>query len=172
MTINWICLRTKPQKEFAAERYFNGLGYTCYMPAVSRRRNGGGVRHLLIDVKRPLITGYIFLQMPAAIDWPEIFQKYFILSAIGHDGHPWLFSDDIIRKLRWNWNKLGRANDRRFGREIAKFDIGDNVQAMSGPFEGHEIRIEQISGCRAKGIIDALGGQVVIEADVIDLEAA
>ena len=171
--MDWICLRTKPQKEFAAERYFRDMGYACYMPSVRRRRNGGGVRHLLLDVKRPLITGYIFIEMKPIPDWREIYQKYFILSAIGHDGKPWLFSDDIIRKLRWHWNKAsGRANDRRFGREIAKFDIGDNAIVTAGPFAGNEIKVEAITGYRAKGIIDALGGRVTIEADIVDLEAA
>jgi len=167
----WLCLRIKPQKEFAAERYFEAMGYETYLPFIKCERNSGGVRRMLKEVKRPLAKGYMFIAMKGFPDWRQIFEKYYVLSAIGHDGYPWYFSDDVIRKLRWRWGK-GGATDRRFGRELAKFDIGDKAFMTAGPFAGNEIRIDQISGIRTKGTISALGGEVSIEVDVVDLEAA
>lgn len=170
---HWLCLRVKPQKEFAAERYFEALGYKTYLPFIKCERNSGGVRRLLKEVKRPLAKGYIFVCINGLPDWQTIFFKYYVISAIGHDGCPWFFSDAVVRKLRWRWSKSGtRANDRRFGRELARFDVGDKALVTVGPFAGNEIRIDRISGFRTKGTISALGGEVSIEVDIVDLEAA
>lgn len=172
---NWVCLRSRTQKEFAAQRYLEQLGYNVYLPTETVKRNGGGVRRRVCDITRPFIVGYLFVAVPDHPDWLEINYRYYIAGAIGHQGCPWYFTNTFMRRLRWRWHtgvSHMRCNDRRFGRELARFDIGDNANITVGPFAGNQIKIISVKGYRFKGEMEAFGGTVPIEGDIVDLEAA
>jgi transcription antitermination factor NusG len=176
----WYCVHTRSRAERHAESDLRRAGFATYLPteAYSVVRRGR-----VIEVERAPVTRYLFVGLdPVA---PEFRAVDDALTGLTHDWWPVLGSvGSLIRvgeqPLRIGAGALQTFADNCTGSSLAAvaggrcgFRAGETARIVDGAFSGLSMRVEDVlRNERVLGLVDLLGGRVVVEATADQLEAA
>lgn len=168
--MNWYCLRTAPQKEIAlAEILRDQFGLSTFCPIETRWRRVPGTVRKRRPVTYAMLPRYMFVRC----DYPwEIIRAHRhrgIQGVVGIDGRPAPISEQAIERLIRISGTLVPTNTAPIRRS---FNVGDQVEIVSGPFRGHLVPIESINGRAARVLMQMLGGETEVEIPLDQLEAA
>lgn len=140
-------------------------GFEVFLPVrkVWRRKNKySPEKHL---VTYPLLADWIFVGWSGgACRWTDLMALDVIVGVMGTGGRPIALSHQSICDLMRSHGG-GRLvpEHYRYMRSHAEVDPGDLARVVAGPLDGTELRIIEISGPVAKGVVDAMGGQIPVE---------
>lgn len=123
----------------------------------------------LMDVKRPLFPGYLFIEVdPEAVRWRSINSTYGVAKAVSlTDGRPTPVPSELMARIR---------SLHEQGSDATSFDhfvVGERVRVVSGPFAEFEAQIEAVpEKDRIYVLLDMMGREVRTEVKAADVELA
>lgn len=163
------------RRVFVIESIFKQRGFETFLPArkVWRQRNRyKKQKHL---TAYPLFVGWIFVGWPAdEVRWKNLFGTPCVDWVVSVDGEPYQIPQSAMEDMfdRLGDDKTTAPDRERFMRTHQEFNIGDTVRVIEGPFQGQEVRVVDLSGAKAKALIEILGGKREIDVDTRNLAVA
>lgn len=168
MSASYYVHRTMTGKEFDAAIGLREYGYACYVPwveSVSRRR----------AEQLAYFRGYIFVRNH--IVWQKHREvvvdkrgRQLVIGAVAIGGDAIPIPEHLVARIAFE------AARERIGDDAEpmapRFKPGDIGIIRSGPFEGHEVAIEAISGEAARVALSIFNNVHSISTPVDNLEAA
>lgn len=169
--MTWYALKTQPQKEFAAARILQRLGFTVFLPIEEKSRRARRVDRKRIVCPYPMMRSYVFCAFEGHPPWLRIARLNVIIGVVGFDGRPAPISDLAIVKLM---AISGQAIPHRRSVNTHKaLKPGDNAEIISGPFIGTIVKVVGLKGRKAKIMMELFGSaEQVTEIRLDQLEAA
>ena len=157
----WYVLKTKPRAEQQVETLLGLRGAEAYLPLIRSRRNRQRME--------PLFPGYLFclVEIPS-VQWVEVRSLPGVAYALSAEGRPVPVPPDLVEqvRVRAQWEN---DRDRR-----GRFNPGDRVRIISGPFQGLEAAFDQrlsASG-RSRILLNLVRRLVPVEIDESKLVCA
>lgn len=158
---HWIVGVTKPNSEAIAEENLKRQGFEYFCPRFEERRPNKAPRI------RPLFSRYIFIRIEQL--WYSIMGTRGISSVLLGDNGPGSVPDSLIEDLYRRMGKQGLVTLE----PVPKFAQGTVVKTSSGPFTGHLLIYDNMTGRdRVRVLMEALGRKVSIELPESSLVAA
>lgn len=162
-TSRWFVVRTNPNCEDRASRSLSLAGYGTYVPVMKRERQERRSKRWVENV-RPLMTGYMFVEMPAGpYDWYSLRQCQGVKGVLGvTDGRgetvPFPVSSRLVERimaaqLSLMFDDTREARVRRGEAAATKYRRGDLVTVTKGPFVSLPATVDHV---RANGTVEAL----------------
>jgi transcription antitermination factor NusG len=143
-------LRVPPQREFAVERILRADGFDVRVPIKHRvcRPHRNAKRRELRAV--PQFTGYVFVtfcafEVPA---WGDLFRFDVVKDVIGENGRPTPIPERSMRRILLGSQRIVpyvQASRRLRGTKRPP-RARHNAEIVSGPYQGNEVRITELSG--------------------------
>lgn len=134
---SWYLAQLKPGGLQQAREHLERQGFETFMPlhnATIRRRGK------LDTVKKPLFPGYLFVRVDVEQYLRPINATRGVSRLVSMDGKdPVRVPTTIIVDLQ------SQTNDGDWLPKLEKFEIGQGVEIVSGPFAGFQARISAIS---------------------------
>lgn len=139
-THSWHVARVAPQAEFDVIDRLDRVGWFGWTPIretfVQRKAGTRTDRHVQ---RYPQLPGYVILAAPERPRWSEVWDCEGL-----HEVMSWTASDGSARPIPLGPLHIqdlmkmcdGAKLIQRFMRAAAKFDVGDEVAIVGGPFEG------------------------------------
>ena len=173
----WYVGVVQPQKEFLAQRQLTQRGVYTYLPLARRWRRIRPFAPNKTRVTLPALTGYVFLAPSQSASarpgggFAALGGVACLRGLLGADGAPQALCGDRILTFL-SENDFDVPDVQRHMRTGHAFGIGDKVQIMAGPFDGHVVDVRDIRGPVAKVLVSLLGGDREIDLPVDNLEKA
>lgn len=139
---------------------------TSFMPMRTRTQRRA---NRLLDVKRPLFPGYLFVEVdPETVRWRSINSTYGVAKAVSlTDGRPTPVPTELLARVR----SLDEQSLDAKG--FDDFVVGERVRVVSGPFAEFEAQIEAVpEKDRIYVLLDMMGREVRTEVKAADVELA
>lgn len=162
------------QQEFTIETLLRDRGFSVFLPTkkVYRRKSKyTKEKHL---VTYPLLVGWVFVGWPKGENrWHDLFSCNQVIEVAGISRRPCPIPQADMHAMFncWGGPKTRAPERERFMRTHHEFRVGDQVKVAEGPLEGLEVRVAELSGSRARVILELLGGAREIEIEAMSLEA-
>lgn len=181
----WFVVRTNPNCEDRAARSLSQSGYGVYVPVMKRerqeRRSKKWVEHV-----RPLMTGYIFVEMP---NGPRCFDFFSLRACNGvravlgvsdwrGETKPFAVPSRLVERLMaaqlaMMFDDTREAKARRGEQAVGMYRPGAHVLVKDGPFLS---LVGEVAEVRANGTVQALvnlfGRMTPVEFDPVQIELA
>lgn len=168
--MTWFALKTEPQKEFAAVRILQRLGYTVFLPIEDKtRRSRGRVRKRFV-VTYPMMRSYVFCHFDGHPPWFRIARLNVIIGVVGFDGRPAAIPDLAIVKLMATSGQS--IPHRRSVNTHKALKTGDMAEIISGQFFGQIVPVTGLRGQKAKIMLELFGTKREVDIPLSSLEAA
>lgn len=153
----WAVVKTRPNCEKIATANLLNQGFQYYLPMIVDRK----VRFKRsVTVESPLFPNYLFVHVQNM--WRPILGTRGVSSIVGK------VPDAIINDLRSR-----EVNGFVQLPKPRKFDVGDTVKILSGPFAMQKGLVERMNSKeRQKVLLALLSNQIRILVEESDLEAA
>ncbi|PHR85952.1 MAG: hypothetical protein COA78_38545 [Blastopirellula sp.] len=148
---NWFVAFVPPQKEFIAQKILTRWGGHVYLPLALKWRRVNRYARAKQRIAYAAMPGCVFLGL-AADDprWYDLFLLDTVRGVLGLEGEPAALSGDGLHEfIERNRAKFTAPDEQKFMRTHHEFDVGDSVQIISGSFDGHTTKVEEITGRRA-----------------------
>lgn len=159
--MRWIVGITKPNSEPIAKENLLRQGFDCYYPLYEQRLPNKPPRI------RPLFPRYVFILIDRV--WYCLRNTRGMASILMGEGGPGQVPTSIIDNLRGRENEKGLYQLAR----KSKFQVGDKLKALKGPFTGSLCVYEGMSPHdRVNVLMDMLGMKVSVELEESALAAA
>lgn len=143
-------LRVPPQREFAVERILRSDGFDVRVPIKHRlcRQHRNAKR---MEARAfPLYVGYVFVtfcafEQPA---WRELFRFDVVKGVIGENGNPTPIPERAMRRILLGSQRVVPylQASRRLRGTKRHARARHNAEIVSGPYQGREVRITELSG--------------------------
>ena len=146
----WYAYTTEPQKELKAQEILTRLGFRVALPVETKKRRVSRHAKKTITYKKPLLVGYIFVDIPPHIPWSDPLYYYVCRTIVGVDCEPVAIDGEAIERL------LDVANVEHV-EPVCRFKQGDSVKMMSGPLMGLPMRVHRVRGKEATALFKMLG---------------
>jgi transcriptional antiterminator RfaH len=165
----WLLCQTQPRHEFVAADHLIRQNYRCFIPHVMAT-----VRHArrVYEKQRPLFPGYVFLSsLDGSYRMRSINGTRGVSRLVSfRDDGPAIVPSAIINELLASCNAQGLLTDP------PSIEIGDHVNAISGPFTGIVARVIGLpDNFRVQVLLEILGQHVrttLPRASVLKIEKA
>lgn len=172
--LNWYAVRTPPLREFTAETILRQRGYAIICPVLRKRVRASRTTKRKKQIEAPLIPGYVLMGFSGAPDWHKLFRfgrrQELVTSVCGHRGRAQAIPESsmnwIARMIKTIDVEVIDRHEHGFG----SLKSGDNVEVLEGPFQGHVVRVEELSGKSATCLIDLFGGKQNTKISVDNLQ--
>jgi transcription antitermination factor NusG len=147
-------------------------GFEVFLPLKKEWRRVNRISPDKKLVTFPLLADWVFIGfVQGGPGWAELMALDVVVGALGTGGIPARIKDrDIMHMMRvWGGGKIAPEH-QRWMRTHAEFDVGDTVRVVSGSLEGFEMRVVDMDGASAKGLITLLGREteVNLRADMLE----
>lgn len=161
----WYVFRVAPKRESAvrdllSKRGFHALApYTQEFDRVSCRR--------IVSYSEPVFPRYAFISV-AGPQWDQLRSVPFLdPRPLGMDGRPYRMQSHDIEAIR----RLGTTpiDSPKRPRTV---QAGSAARIKAGSFAGHVVKVDAISGRKAKALLQLLGSLKAVEIPLAHLEAA
>jgi transcription antitermination factor NusG len=145
----WYAIRVRPQKEFDAANDIRATGHDVFLPVEVVRTKS---RHKAkpVDVRRPLVRGYIFASSP----WHDHKHVY---GPVMMSGNPIRITDAAMVPL---YHATGRLVDNT--PKMKSFSIGEVLRVAIGPFAGQEITVGRIIKGQIETVVRLFGREMTV----------
>lgn len=165
--MNFHAVYTRPRKEFQARDEIKALGFEPFLPIQTR---SVVFRKKRVSVTESLFTRYCFVAFDSNKDsYGAIKHCRGVEYLIENAGTPTIVPNAAIEILKM----AEKAGCFDFTRSKAKFEPGDNVEILQGPFTGLIAKVQSASPRkRVKVLMNLLGSQIPAEIDEEDLKEA
>lgn len=145
----WFALQTLPQQEENAKVSLERMGVNAQYPVAVERR----VRHrrsatIRQEVEKPMMPGYIFVEVPFLPDW--FYQERHLLRALPSWHAPRSIPDALVR------NALGMSGQITINewREVQQYFAGDSVRHRASGLTG---KVDEVRGKKLVLLVELLG---------------
>lgn len=164
--LNFHAIYTKPLQEFKVRDELCLLKIPYFLPVQLKTEIKRRQRVVICD---PLFPNYIFAGIETDDDWNATKACKGVSYILQNDGKPAIIPNRTIEVLKMA-EKSG-AFDMRAGK--SKFQSGDNVEILTGPFTGLIAKVQSASPRkRVKILMKLLGAEVPTELGEQDLKEA
>jgi transcription antitermination factor NusG len=173
--IVWYAVIVKSGKEFITHRIFNRVCEGVYMPMQRRWRRKNRYCRDKVKIAYAAIPGCMFIGFQQGREnWYTLFRKINSLRAVvGVAGRPVAVTGQCLADfLDRNKGNFDVADDEQFMRTYHEFKIGDRVQIVEGPFDGHVVEVQNINNGKAHILLDLFGVPQDVEIYLDKLEKA
>lgn len=163
----WVAVKTKPQREqWAADNVAN-QGYEFYLPLTEALTKPKPKKPCLVPKPQYLFPRYLFVQTEGP--WRFLLGTRGVMSVIMCGQRPAVMLPREIDELRARENTEGLIvlEDK----EQFRFNNGDKVRVISGPFSTYEGLYDRDPQNRISVLLDVLGRYVPVPLDEDALEA-
>ncbi|MEM8550693.1 MAG: transcriptional activator RfaH [Verrucomicrobiota bacterium] len=163
----WFVLQLKPGGLERARTNLWRQGVSSFMPMRHRTTRRAG---RLMDVKRPLFPGYLFIELGRdAPAWRSINATYGVAKVVCLEpGQPFDVPGDVIAAL-----KAASSKDGDYMGDPEPFLPGETVRVVAGPFASILARVEAVpERDRMFVLLDMMGREVRGAVRPGDLERA
>ncbi len=173
--LHWFLVRVPSGKELAAERILDDDGQIVFVPVETRFRRVNRYAKKKRELRFPLVPGYLLVGfLPDRHRWADLFRFRLVTGVVGHDGNPLRIPFREVRRLlqRHCAGEFLAPSMQQFMRSGMEFSVGDKVEVLDGPFEGHIAEVASITGNVAEMVLNILGGQRRVQVKVSDIGRA
>lgn len=150
----WYILRSAPQRErWLANELRVALGLHTYVPIerIKVTRKGRG-----LEVRRPLVPGYVFVLGAGDGMWRDIAETRHVTGWLTMGGgRPYPIADAHVGIIRIMERDHNQALNARSVRPVLK--AGDRVRPKDGPFASMEVLLRSVRGSQATIEVHMLG---------------
>jgi transcriptional antiterminator RfaH len=159
--MNWIVVRSHPNRENFATEHCVRQGYQVFLPRILEVTRYGSQR---IATTKPLLPTYLFVAIEAR--WRPLLSTFGVRSVIMHSDSPAFVRPGIIEELRKRQDKDGFIT-------LPKRKRGDHIEIARGPFAGHAgIYLGMPARDRVRVLLSVLGGRTTVLVAERDLAPA
>lgn len=153
---HWHALLCHPQRETRAKDWLGRRGVRAFFPVEERVVTIRGVRH---ETQTKILPGYLFARFLAAPIWHRVLGSPYIRDAIRlSSGLPARIHPASLQSLL-QLRAMAELVEERMAAARA-LRAGSRARITSGPYEGHEVEIQEIGQGRARFTLHLLGGEV------------
>jgi len=161
-TLQWLVVRTKPNREKWAAENVARQGRIPYLPSISSIVTKGG---RTLAVSRPLFTSYLFVQTDE--QWKFLMNTYGVIGVVLNGDKPAILPDDVIQQLRSKEDEQGLVVLPK-----PRFIPGQSVRITDGAFVNRQgIYYGQADKERQQVLLDILGRKTKVLIADDQLEA-
>lgn len=181
----WYVVRTNPNSETRAAKSLSRAGYGPYVPMWKREKFNGRKREWVMR-ERPLMTGYLFVEMPyGEPDWYTLRRCNGVKGVLGvtdarGETKPFPVPSRLVERvmtaqLNLMFDDTRAAMAKRDEQAESLYRPGAQVMVTKGPFARFPATVDMV---RPNGTISSLiaifGRMTVVELapDQVELEAA
>lgn len=171
----WYALFALSGKEFVTQRALRHWDAYAYLPLCRKWRRLNRYRREKVKVAYPAVAGCLFVGFERGRErWFDIFRAVrSIYGILGINGRPiTLDGSRLMNFISDNRVQFDAAEEEKFMRTHHEFKIGDRVQIVEGPFDGHIVDVNNITGRNAHILIHILGGKQYVDIPLDKLEKA
>jgi len=173
--IRWYAVLVRSGKEFIAQKMLRRYGCAVYVPMSRKWRRLNRYKQEKTKIAYAALPGMVFVGYAEGEErWFDIFSNitcaYGVLGVAGKliaFNGPTL-ADFVTR----NRSTLDVADEEKWMRTHREFKIGDRVQIVAGPLDGHIVDVRDIKGNAAIVLMEFFGGIKQIEISLEKLEKA
>ena len=173
--IVWYAVIVRSGKEFVTHRIINRACAGAYMPLQRRWRRKNRYCRDKVKIAYAAIPGCLFLGFQQGQErWYALFEQIHSLHAVvGVAGRPAAVTGACLADfLDRNKGRFDVADDERFMASHKEFRIGDRVQIVEGPFDGHIVEVQNINHGKAHILLDLFGTPQNVDIYLDKLEKA
>lgn len=165
--MNCYVAYTRPRKEFSAHQELLELELSPFLPVQTRSKI---IRRRRVILTEALFSRYLFVETNLTDEsYSAINACRSVEYLITNAGAPAIVPNAKIELLKMA-EKSGAFD---FSKTKSKFEIGDKVEILTGPFTGLIAKVQSASPRkRVKILMKWLGAEVPMEIDEEDLQAA
>lgn len=147
---DWYLASCKPRQENRALENLGNQGITAFLPTLEVEKVHAGRKQV---VSEPLFKGYLFINIqPEDPQWSKIRSTRGIRDWVRFAGKPAKLPKSLIEQL---WRQEMEPHSKQVER---RFNQGQSIRIMSGPFEGLNGVFESDDGeLRSMILIEFLG---------------
>ena len=171
----WYVLLLRSGHEFVVQRILHSFKAETYLPMCRKWRRVNRFKREKTKIAYPAIPGCIFVSFPSGVEpWFEIFTQIPSLwGVVGLGGNPMALTGHRVSEfVGRNRKRFDVADEQKFMRSNCEFQVGDRVQIVEGPFEGHIVDVRSIKGAKANVLINVFGILQPVGVPVDRLERA
>lgn len=156
----WYVVFVMTGKEYLTQRMLSNWGASVYLPLCRKWRRLNRYTRDKTKIAYPAVAGSLFVGFERGQErWFDIFRSISsVYGVLGIDGRPVTVDggrlETFIQENRFRFNVAG---EEQFMRTYHEFQIGDRVQIVDGPFDGHIVDVKDIKGRNAYILIDLFG---------------
>ncbi len=163
----WFAIRTKPRKEFYAQKNLIRQGYETYLPVIKKLISHARKKSI---EPRPFFAGYLFIRVkPDECNWPAINSTYGVLRAVRFgDVYPPV-PDALIEELKSREDASGLISVDPL--KTVPYRPGDKVFVRRGEGLIDAVFQAMSSEDRAVVLIELLKQQIRVEVPINTIEA-
>ncbi len=162
----WYLVYSKPQQEMVALRNLEQQDYHAYLPTLSEKKRVRGIHK---TVSGPMFPRYLFIELDTQFDnWSPIRSTRGVSGLVRFGQQAARVPTDFILGLQRNAERLSE-----WVIQAARFNQGDTVMLMDGPFKGYEAVFQSQKGHeRAIVLLDIANRHTQLAVDMDMLEKA
>jgi transcriptional antiterminator NusG len=125
---HWYCVYTKPRLEHRVHKILSEKGLETFFPEMPRSR-----RDRRRGIRRPFFPRYLFVRMAVPKDYSWVKWTPGLLRVLQFGDQLACIEDETIAFMR---ERLQEETERQV--QYGKFEPGERVRFVEGPFEGFE----------------------------------
>ena len=162
----WYLVYSKPQQEMVALRNLEQQDYHAYLPTLSEKKRVRGIHK---TVSGPMFPRYLFIELDTQFDnWSPIRSTRGVSGLVRFGQQAARVPTDFILGLQHNAERLSE-----WVIQAARFNQGDTVMLMDGPFKGYEAVFQSQKGHeRAIVLLDIANRHTQLAVNMDMLEKA
>jgi transcription antitermination factor NusG len=150
---------------FLPEHILRRAGFEVFLPIkkVLRRKNRFSPEKVLVS--EPLLVDWIFVGWPVGESrWHDLMELDVVTGVMGTGGRPVEIPPARVMRLMRQWGGGQLSPEcHRYLKTGCEFTAGDTVRVVTGPLDGVDVRVIDVTGPTVKAAVDILGGEVVTE---------
>jgi len=163
---SWYLIYTKPQQEDVALRNLEQQDYSVYLPRITEKKR---VRGMQQEVTGPMFPRYLFIELNQEFDnWSPIRSTRGVSGLVRFGLQPARVPGDFIRGLQDGAERLSELM-----LQAARFNLGDKVIMMDGPFKGYEAVFQAQKGTeRAIVLLEIANRHTQLQVGIDEIDSA
>lgn len=151
----WYVIYTKPRNEKKVAERLQQIGITVYCPMITMVKQWSDRKK---KVQVPLLNSYVFVSLEDK-EREQVFQVSGVVRYLFWLGKPAVVRNEEIEALKEGLNETMASF------EVKGIKIGDQMPIPSGPFQGKEGIIRQISKNSLQLILTELGVLITLHKE-------
>ena len=160
---SWYAVVTHPRKEFVVQTLMGRRGIECWFPEKTEYRYQNRYdrgRRKKKERRFPLAPSLVFANLETPENWEELWKMNLLQGVVGINGEPAPIPQKQWDKFRARHHAIYRAaKHRQFMPSNLEFEVGDTVEIIEGALKGQYVRVQKISGRRARVLLSLLGSE-------------
>lgn len=164
--MQWYLARVPSQKVFAAEQILDDAGLIVFAPEETRFRRPCGKVKTKREIRVALMPGYLMVAFPPGpVEWGKLLRFDIVKGLIGHDGRPLEIPFAQVERLleRHSAGEFRAPQVQQWMQTYREFAVGERVEVLDGPFEGHIVDVAELRGQNAVMVLQMFGSPMEVE---------